>query len=142
MSDPSNEPVPPPTPSAADTSTGLTPNVGAGLSCVAGLITGIVFLVIEKKNGFVRFWAMQSTVVSAAFLLVSIVLGICNAVLSNVPVIGMLFALVLGLVSLVLTLAGLALWIAMMIQAFSGKEWRIPYAAKFAEQQLARLPKG
>ncbi|PIZ26852.1 MAG: hypothetical protein COY46_02855 [Chloroflexi bacterium CG_4_10_14_0_8_um_filter_46_9] len=41
----------------AQTSIGLQPNI-AGLLCyVAGWITGIVFLVIEKKSTFVKFHA-------------------------------------------------------------------------------------
>jgi len=41
----------------AGTSTGLSPNV-AGLLCyVAGWITGIIFLVLEQRNKFVRFHA-------------------------------------------------------------------------------------
>ncbi|UCH50751.1 MAG: hypothetical protein JSV54_06970, partial [Chloroflexota bacterium] len=42
--------------------TGLEPNI-AGLLCyVAGWISGIVFLVLERKNQFIRFHAMQSIV--------------------------------------------------------------------------------
>ena len=45
------------------TSTGLDENV-AGLLCyILGWITGIVFLVIEPDNKFVRFHALQSIIV-------------------------------------------------------------------------------
>jgi len=45
------------------TGTGLQQNV-AGLLCyVLGWITGIIFLVIEKDNKFIRFHAVQSIVV-------------------------------------------------------------------------------
>jgi len=44
----------------AETSVGLSANV-AGLLCyVLGWISGIVFLVIEKKSKFVKFHAWQS----------------------------------------------------------------------------------
>jgi len=44
----------------AESSTGLSANV-AGLLCyVAGWITGIVFIVLEKKSIFVKFHAWQS----------------------------------------------------------------------------------
>ena len=36
------------------TSTGLAPNVAAALSYVLGPITGVLFLVLEKQNRFVR----------------------------------------------------------------------------------------
>ena len=44
------------------TSTGLQENV-AGLLCyVLGWVTGLIFILIEKENKFVRFHAMQSIV--------------------------------------------------------------------------------
>ena len=47
------------------TSIGLDENV-AGLLCyVLGWISGIIFLLIEPKNNFVRFHAIQSIVVFA-----------------------------------------------------------------------------
>ena len=50
--------------------TGLEPNV-AGLLCyLGGWITGIVFLVIEQKNKFVRFHALQSIVTFGALTIV------------------------------------------------------------------------
>ena len=50
----------------SDTSSGLTENV-AGLLCyVLGWITGVIFLLIESENKFVRYHAMQSIVVFGA----------------------------------------------------------------------------
>jgi len=40
------------------TSTGIQPNVAALLSYVLGVITGIIFYLLEKENKFVRFHAM------------------------------------------------------------------------------------
>ena len=50
--------------SPATTSTGLAPHVAGALAYVLGPITGVVFLVIEKDNRFVRFHAAQSIAVS------------------------------------------------------------------------------
>ena len=51
-----------------ETSIGMQPNL-AGLLCYFfGFITGLVFYLIEKKNKFVRFHAMQSMVDSEVFL--------------------------------------------------------------------------
>jgi len=43
-------------------SSGLTSNIAAALAYVLGLVTGIIFLVLEpyKRDRFVRFHAMQS----------------------------------------------------------------------------------
>ena len=57
----------------AKTSTGLTENV-AGLLCyVLGWVSGIVFLIIEPENKFVRFHAFQSIIVFGLISLVGIV---------------------------------------------------------------------
>jgi len=64
-------------------STGLDENV-AGLLCYfLGFITGIVFLVVEKKSRFVKFHAMQSTITFLSLFVISVVLG-------WIPIIGLL----------------------------------------------------
>ena len=58
-------------------STSLKPNV-AGLLCYLGVwVTGIIFLIIERKNKLVRFHAMQSLV---TFGILHIVIAIADAV--------------------------------------------------------------
>ena len=52
--------------SGEKTSLGIDQNL-AGLLCyVVGWVTGIVFLILEGKNKFVRFHAVQSIVVFGA----------------------------------------------------------------------------
>ena len=48
------------------TDSGLTPNVAAGLAVLLTLITGLIFLFMEKRNRFVRYWAMQAVFFGAA----------------------------------------------------------------------------
>jgi uncharacterized membrane protein len=119
-------------------STGLAPNVAGALSYVLGPLTGIFFLVVEKQSRFVRFHAMQSTVVWIALIVVNVVLSVFNAVLARIPFVGWLFALGIGLV---FGLACLALWLALMFQAYRGKEWELPivgeHARKFSEGSIA-----
>ncbi len=136
-----DSPLPPPT-SAADSTTGLTPSIAAGLACLGGFVTGILFLVLEKKNAFVRFWAMQSIIFTGAIFVLLMVLTVVSAVFGVVPVIGVIFVFVLWVIFSLAYLAALVVWIIMMIKAFTGKEWRMPWIAGIAEQQLARLPKG
>ncbi len=103
-------------------STGLDANV-AGLLCyIVGIITGILFLVLEKENRFVRFHAMQSTIVSGGLIVVSVILSL-------VPTLG---ALILGL----LNIAALVLWIVCMVQAFQGQMFRIPVIGDIAAKQV------
>lgn len=119
-------------------STGLAPNLAGALSYVLGPITGIAFLVLEKQSRFVRFHAMQSTLVGVALIIFNVVINVVQAVLVRIPFIGWLFALGLAMV---IGLASLVLWLALMYQAYVGKEWQLPivgeHARKFADGGVA-----
>jgi uncharacterized membrane protein len=97
-------------------------NVVAALAYLGGAVTGIVVLVVEKKDQYVRFHAMQSTV---TFLLVLV----ANLLLMNVPLVGRLAYVPMGL-------AVTALWILLMVKAFMGQRYKLPYIGDFAERQL------
>src|SRR5690625_1325708 len=53
---------------------GLEQNIAGMLCYVVGFVTGIIFLLIEKENRFVRFHAFQSTIISSALLIINIIL--------------------------------------------------------------------
>lgn len=106
-------------------STGLDPKV-AGLLCyLAGFITGIIFLVLEKQSRFVKFHAMQSTIIFA-------VLVAANLILTAIPFIGWLVQLILAPLTFIL-------WIALMLLALQGKMFKLPVVGDFAEQQAQRF---
>ena len=51
----------------------LKPNI-AGLLCyLLFWVTGIIFLILEKKNQFVRFHAMQSIITFGALTIIAII---------------------------------------------------------------------
>ena len=109
------------------TSTGLEPNLAAALSYLCGWVTGLVFYLMEKENNFVRFHAMQSIIVSAAFT----VLFIGCAILSNIPVIGWLFWIV-GYP--IVGIASFVSWILLMIKAYQGERFHFPVVGEMAEK--------
>jgi uncharacterized membrane protein len=115
-------------------STGLSPNVAAALSYLLGPITGVLFLVLEKQNRFVRFHAAQSITVGVALIAVSIVLSILSTVLAFIPVLGWIVAILL---SLGLGLGSFVLWIMLMWRAWQGREWETPLAGSFARRIAA-----
>ena len=96
------------------TSGGLNQNV-AGLLCyLAGWITGLVFILIEKENKFVRFHAMQSIIVFGAL-----------SILSFIPV-----------VNIVAGILGFILWIFLMVKAYQGEMYKLPWVGDLAEKWL------
>jgi len=106
------------------TSTGLAENV-AGLLCyVLGWVTGTVFLLIEQENKFVRFHAMHSIIVFGALMIASFILG-------SIPFIGVFFAWLISLL-------GLALWIVLMVKAYQGARYKLPWAGDLAEKWVGR----
>jgi uncharacterized membrane protein len=114
--------TPPPVPERS--STGLDANIAAALTYLVGFITGILFLVLEKDSSFVRFHAMQSTIVSVAFVALQMALGF-------IPILGWMLMPLLGL-------AGLVLWLFLMVKAFQGERFKLPVVGDIAEQQVSR----
>ncbi len=96
---------------------GLPKNTAAALSYLAWWVTGLIFL-LTSKDEFVRFHAMQSTVVFGALSLAMMV-----------PVVGRFLATFLGLV-------GFVLWLVLIIKAYKGEEWEVPELGKLARQLL------
>lgn len=113
---------------------GLTDNTAAALCYALGLITGILFLVLapynQKKN--IRFHAFQSIFLHVAAIVFYIGFGIVFGVLlSNL---GLWFAVFSPLFWLV-RLAGLLLWVMMMVWAYQGKTVVLPVIGPLAQQQ-------
>jgi uncharacterized membrane protein len=107
----------------AGTSTGLSPNT-AGLLCyVAGWISGIIFLLLEQRNRFVRFHAAQSIVAFGTITVAGIVLGL-------IPVVGVAFSSIIGII-------GFIVWIIMIVKASSGEWYKLPWAGDVAEKIVA-----
>ena len=103
------------------TALGIEENI-AGLLCyVLGFITGIVFLVLEKDNKFVRFHAMQSLATFVVLYAISIVVGMIAFI---------------GILSILINILGLILWLLLMYKAFNGERFKLPVVGDFAEKQI------
>jgi uncharacterized membrane protein len=111
---------------ATGSTTSLEPNV-AGLLCyLVGWITGLVFILIEKENKFVRFHAMQSIVTFGALTVISIVLSI----LQLIPTVDILF----WILQIIAGILGFVLWIVLMVKAYQGERFKLPIAGDIAEK--------
>lgn len=101
------------------TSTGFDANVAAALCYLVGFVTGIIFLLVEKENKFVRFHAMQSTLVFIGIVAVDILLQL-------VPILGALVV-----VFIVIPLSAM-LWLWLMLKAYQGEEFKLPLVGQMA----------
>ncbi len=118
---------PPVAPLQAAPASGLQENV-AGLLCyLLGWLTGIIFLLIDKRP-FVRFHAAQSIVVFGALFIIRLIwiFGFVGSGFFGMYALWSLLSLAVSLVTLVA-------WIALMVFAYQGKTFEVPIAAGIAK---------
>ena len=114
------------------TSIGIDANLAGLLSYVAGWITGLIFFLSEKDNKFVRFHAMQSIIVFGALSIAVIAVSILMSFFAMMRLY-FVCSLLTGVNSL-LSLAGLILWIVLMIKAYQGEQFKLPVIGDIAEK--------
>src|SRR5207245_11391004 len=139
---PDQEPIPPPPsagpgpePGPQSTSTGLPSNVAAAIACIP-LVGGIIFYILEKRDGFVRFYAMQSIILGAAWLVFYIAALIVHGVFSAIPGIGGILVFFWQIIVALVFIVFLVLWIVAMVKAFTSVRWEIPYIGPIARKQM------
>jgi uncharacterized membrane protein len=121
----------------AESSTGLSTNQ-VGFLCYAALwITGIIFVLLEKKSTFVKFHAWQSIITFVALTVAQIVLLTLATIPSPAPTLWDPHG-VLIVFSVIVWLIIVGFWIALMILAYQGKRWKVPWAGDWAERQANR----
>lgn len=102
--------------SGEQTSSGLS-NTASGVLCyVLGWITGIIFLIIEPNNRYVRFHAFQSIIVFGILTVLSIALG---------------WIFFLGPLIWAVTFIA---WILLMVMAAQNIKFKVPWAGNYAEK--------
>lgn len=122
--------------------TGLESNVAGALSYLLGLVTGVIFFVVEPDDEFVRFHAAQSIATFGIVFVASIVLSVVGTMVSVAFLagggagvfVGGILSLFLALVWLVFGLGALALWLFLMLRAYQGATPRVPVAAGIADR--------
>jgi uncharacterized membrane protein len=114
----------------------MASNVAGLLTYILGFITGIIFLVIEpyKNDKFVRFHAFQSIFFNVALVVFWIAYMILASILGFISL--GIFAMLMGLLGLVITLAILAYWIFLMYKAYNNELYKIPFIGDLAAKQV------
>jgi uncharacterized membrane protein len=103
---------------------GMDSRAASGLCYVLTIITGVIFLIVDRRPE-VRFHAMQAILFGIAWALV----GILRGVLHVFP---------LDIALWLLWVGGLILWIVLMVQGFQGNHYKLPFIGDIAEQQAGR----
>jgi uncharacterized membrane protein len=105
-------------------STGLDENIAGVLCYLLWWVSGLIFAVLETRSKFVRFHALQSVY----FLGV-----ICLSLIALywIPVIGLALSMAVGSIGIVLS-------IVLMVKAYQGEMFKMPWAGNLAEAWVAR----
>ncbi len=103
------------------TSSGLDKNLAAALCYVGLWVTGLIFLLMEKEDKFVRFHALQSLITFAGL-----------NILIMLPIIGWILAPLIFIL-------GFILWLICIVKAYQGEEFLLPFVGQLAKKQLKQL---
>jgi uncharacterized membrane protein len=114
--------------------TGLTPNIAGALAYSLGIITGVLFLVLEpyRRDRFVRFHAMQSILYFVAAVAFNILWSIMVGILMSIS--GWI-AFVSFPIRMLISLGLFGLWLFLMFQAYNQREFSIPILGAIAKKQ-------
>ena len=104
------------------TSLNLDENVEGLLCYVLGWITGIVFLILEKKSRFVKFHALQSLITFAVLMVLAWVFMV-------IPFIGYIISWIIWVLTIIL-------WIVLMIKAYQHEMFKLPVVGEIAEKSV------
>jgi uncharacterized membrane protein len=107
-----------------ETTTGLNENLSAALCYLFGWLSGLVFLLVEQRNGYVRFHAWQSLLTFGGLSLIAVFGG-------WLPMLGSVIVPVISLITFVV-------WIVMMIKAYKGERYRLPIVGEIAADWTER----
>jgi uncharacterized membrane protein len=117
---------------------GLSPNVAAGIASFFTWLGGLIILLGNPPQQWVRFVAVQSIVLFVAYIVAMIAIGI---------IIGMLnlahlwpIAALFGFVYLLVGIAYFVAWLMTTIKAFQGSALRLPFVADIADRWAAGAP--
>ncbi len=134
---PPTPPIPPPLevpfeqPGATE-GTGLPRNIAAALACIFPFIGGIVFYFLDRRDRFVRFYALQSIVLGLVYIVACVAFDVAIFILHRIPVIGWLFSMGYFLTNL----AFCVLWICLIWNAFRLRTYEIPVLWRVAKRYI------
>jgi uncharacterized membrane protein len=120
---------------ASPAAAGMEQNVASALCYVLGLITGVLFLVLEpyNKDKVVRFHAFQSIFFSVASIAVNMSFSIVFSILRRA--LPYSTWILFSLISLGISLVLLCGWAFLIYKAYNREYFKIPVLGDLAEKQ-------
>lgn len=109
--------------------------MACALCYLLGVLTGVVFLVIEpySKNKTVRFHAFQSIFVWLGMVAVGICVAVIGSLVAFLPFVGWLIYIV---VWAAFVLGSFGLWVMLMYKAYNKETWVLPVVGPLAQKQV------
>lgn len=107
---------------------GLNENLAAALAYLGFFVTGILFLVMERENKFVRFAALQSTV----FFLTMAIIAWAVGLFMGIPLLGLIFSFahwLLGVITVII-------WLYLSLMAYRGQAVKLPILGDICWEQV------
>jgi uncharacterized membrane protein len=99
----------------------MSKNVKSSLCYLGGWVTGIIFLLTEKKDQEIKFHAMQSTLTFGGL-----------TILTMIPLIGWVLAPIAAIF-------GFVLWLILIIKTYQGEKVELPIVGQLAKKQLEKV---
>lgn len=125
--------------SAAPATAGIEENVAGLLSYILGWITGLIFLLIDKRP-FVKFHAAQSIALNIAFIaiwivfwILTVILGLITSLIFHFPI-GFLMAFLLPVIGI----GFFILFIFCMVKAYQHEKFKVPIIGNMVEKMVGQ----
>lgn len=115
---------------------GLSENVAGALAYLFAPLVAIVLYLVEEENEFVRFHSVQSIIVFGGLFCLYVAMFAFEIVLEMIPVVGLVFALVTGLFSLLMVPVVFVLWAVLTYKAYAGDSDGLPVVGKIARNHV------
>ena len=119
----------------AASSTGLEPPFAAALAYLAGPFSGLILLLAERTNRFVRFHAWQAIIGlgGLGFLAITFLLSAFLGLFVSPAMFTTLY-----LLAGVTAVAWLVVWALCLVKSFGGSALPLPLAGRYAERKASR----
>ena len=119
----------------AASATGFEPQIAGALAYLAGPFSGIIILLAERTNRYVRFHAWQAILGLGGLGALTVLLLACA--LLGIIVSPRVFTS-LYVASGISAGLWVLVWAFCLVKAFRGLVWRMPLAGKWAERRATR----